>query len=157
MVVARPEVEVGAELEVAVTVRAEIAVSHLPMTLRFDPKRLEVVKVTQGPFLGGEGAATLLSDRSRPGHLVLGPSRLGRVSGVSGQGEVARITFRPLLEGAARIRFSAAAALDETLADLAVERRGLELQVVPPGSLPPLERPQVGDRPDVERRPPERR
>lgn len=157
MAVARPEVEVGAELEVAVTVRAETAVSHLPMTLRFDPKRLEVVKVTQGPFLGGEGAATLLSDRSRPGHLVLGPSRLGRVRGVSGQGEVARITFRPLLEGAARIRFSAAAALDETLADLAVERRGLELQVVPPGSLPPLDRPQVGDRPDVERRPPERR
>jgi general secretion pathway protein D len=158
LVTARPVVEVGAEFDLVVTARAGVAVAHLPMTLRFDPARLEVVRVTQGPFLGGEGEATLLSDVSRPGYVVLGASRLGRRGGVSGEGAVAHITFRPLLEGAVRVRVAEAEALDEDLAELEVERGGVKLQVVPAGTLPPLglpERPEPPDRPPLERRPPD--
>ncbi len=147
----RPDVEVGAEVVVAVRAHADAAVSHLPITLRFDPGRLEVVAVNRGDFLGPTGVASVLSNTERPGHAVLAPSRLGQRPGVTGEGEVARIRFRALREGVARIRFADAAALDRDLGELAVARSGLELNVVPVGTLPPpereVERPAV-DRPD---------
>ncbi|MDH3521984.1 MAG: cohesin domain-containing protein [Acidobacteriota bacterium] len=150
----RAEVEVGAEVEVVVRAQAAAAVSHLPMTLRFDPGRLEVVAVDRGDFLGPQSVASLLSDITRPGHVMLGPSRLGDRPGVAGEGDVARIRFRPLREGEARIRFADAAALDRELGEMAVAREGLALHVVPAGTLPPDERewePPVVDRPGVDR------
>jgi general secretion pathway protein D len=150
LAVQRPEVEVGVEFEVAVRAAADTAVSHLPITLRFDPGRLEVVAVTRGDFLGPAKIASVLSNTARPGHVVLAPSRLGQRPGVAGEGVVARIRFRPLREGAARIRFADAAALDRDLGEIAVARRGIELDVVPAGTLPPPER-EV-ERPAVDRR-----
>ena len=130
--------EVGSEVEVSVFARARTPVSHLPMTVRFDATRLELVRIVPGAFLGSPDAARILSDRSRPGHIVLGPSRLGEVPGVSGEGVVASLIFRPLAEGSTRVRFSEAQALDADLEPVALRRAGLLLNVVPQGSLPPL-------------------
>ena len=46
---------------------------------------------------------------------MLGASRLGEVPGVTGQGTVARITFRAVRSGATRIDFSRSKALDAEL------------------------------------------
>jgi len=134
----RPEVEIGSDFELSIQANARTRVSHLPMTIRFDPARLELVRVTPGGFLGSEQVARVLADRSRAGEVVLGPSRLGQVPGVVGEGVVASLTFRPLVEGSTRVRFVEAQALDADLEAVPVKRAGIQLTVVPQGSLPPL-------------------
>ena len=46
-----------------------------------------------------------MSDAARPGALVIGASRLGKVAGVKGTGTVARITFRAVAAGASELGF----------------------------------------------------
>ncbi len=153
LVADRTSVEVGQEIEVRLEADAAVEISHLPTTLRFPGRRLEVVSAEIGAFLGPEGAARMLSDLARPGHVVLGPSRLGRRPGVSGSGVVAVVTFRALAEGEARIRFGDLEVLDPRLAEVEpVGRQGLTLDVVAAGTLPPpaddgLERPAPEERP----------
>lgn len=146
----RSEVEVESELEVVVRADTSVPISHLPMTLRFDPSRLEVIEVAAGPFLGAEHEARVISDASRRGHLVLGASRLGDRAGVGGSGEVVRITLRTLREGTAWIRFNDSTALDADLEEFRVAATGLQLNVVPAGTLPPPI--EVDERPEAARR-----
>jgi general secretion pathway protein D len=99
----------GDRFEILVQATAGQAISHLPLTLQFDPAVLAVEKVEAGDFLGKAGEAQMLSDFSRPGSLVLGASRLGQVPGIRGQGTVARITFRAVAAGQTRLGFTAKA------------------------------------------------
>jgi general secretion pathway protein D len=140
----------GQTVEVELRARALAPVSHLPVTLEFDPAVLAVQSVAAGPFLGGEGRAEVLSDASRPGRLVLGASRLGDVGGVAGEGVVARVVFRAKAAGDPALRFGSAKALDSSRAPLAVTARPADLSVAgeapPPGDRPaaPLERERPG-------------
>jgi hypothetical protein len=111
----RREAAPGEVFEVIVQAAAGRPVSHLPVTLTYDPALLAVQEVRPGAFLGGAGQAQVLADASRPGEIVLGASRMGEVPAVSGQGELARITFRAVARGTARIRFSRSQALDAAL------------------------------------------
>jgi general secretion pathway protein D len=156
LAVARREVEVGQEVEVTVRAETREPLAHLPMTLRFDPSKLEVLRVTPGDFMGSSDQFRLLSDASRPGYLVLGPSRLGRQPGVTGAGGVLTVVFRPLALGAARIRIVDLAALGADLQPVDLERSGLRLEVVAEGSLQPAtEARRDHDRETGRRRPPE--
>ena len=92
-------------------------VSHLPVTLRFDPRLLEVETVDQGGFLGPEKVAKILA-AARPGRMILGASRLGDVAGVSGTGVLATVRFRALAEGEAVVAFEKGKALDAELRPL---------------------------------------
>ncbi len=105
----------GQEFVVGVRVEAASPVSHLPVTLLYDPRRLEVVAVEEGDFLGGPGVAKVLSNASRPGRVVLGASRLGDVAGVTGSGVIARLTFRAQADGVAVVGFEKVKALDSEL------------------------------------------
>ena len=128
----RPGVEVGDLFEVRLEAIVARPVSHLPVVLEFDPAVLAVEAVEAGDFLGGADEATVLADRSQPGRLVIGASRLGDRPGVGGAGTVARIAFRALAPGNAAIRFARATAQDPTLtavAPLALE--GATLRVRP--------------------------
>lgn len=115
----RLEVAPGDRFEVRLEVAAGQPVSHMPLSLGFDPAVLAVEKVEAGDFLGGAGEAQVLSDTGRPGSLVLGASRLGQVPGVQGTGTVARITFRALKEGSTRVYFVTRKALDAALKPVA--------------------------------------
>ncbi|HEX2224659.1 MAG TPA: cohesin domain-containing protein [Thermoanaerobaculia bacterium] len=111
----RPSVAPGDTFEVRLEAEALREVSHLPLTLSFDPAVLAVEKVEAGEFLGGSDVAQALADTSKSGELVLGLSRLGQVPGVKGEGTLVRITFRALQEGAAEIGFTQSQALDWAL------------------------------------------
>lgn len=102
-----------------VTLRAEATqpVSHLPVTLRFDSRLLEVESVDEGRFLGPQNVAKILA-ASRPGRMILGASRLGNVAGVTGSGVLATIRFRALAEGEAVVAFEKSKALDAELKPL---------------------------------------
>ena len=108
----------------AVRVQADAGqpVSHLPLSLSFNPAVLAVEKVDAGDFLGGAGEAQVMSDAGRPGALVIGASRLGKVPGVTGRGTVAIITFRAVAAGSSELSFEGKA-LDSALRPVAVRTR----------------------------------
>jgi hypothetical protein len=118
----------GDTFEVRVQAEAGQPVSHLPLSLTFDPKVLAVEKVEAGDFLGPAGEAQVLSDAGRPGDLVIGASRLGKVAGVKGTGTVARVTFRAVAAGASELAFDGKA-LDASLQPMAVRTRPALVEV----------------------------
>jgi len=126
----RPRVAAGERLTVAVEAAAVRGVSHLPLTLTYDPAVLAFESAEAGDFLGGVGAggaqgeAQVMADASHPGKLVLGASRLGEASAVRGEGTVARVVFRALAPGPARIDFSHPEALDAALRPVLPLRTG---------------------------------
>ncbi len=131
----------GDTFEVRVQAEAGRAVSHLPLSLSFDPKVLEVERVDAGDFLGGTGQAQVMSDFGRPGSLVIGASRLGQVPGVKGKGTVARVVFRAVAQGRSDLAFEGKA-LDASLKPLAVRTRPARIEV--DGDAEP--RPRPGNR-----------
>jgi general secretion pathway protein D len=118
----------GDTFEVRVQADAGLPVSHLPLSLSFDPAVLSVEAVDPGDFLGAAGESQVLSDAGRAGALVIGASRLGQRPGVKGSGTVARITFRALAAGKTALGFEAKA-LDSGLRPVPLRSRAAVIQV----------------------------
>ncbi|HSF40542.1 MAG TPA: secretin N-terminal domain-containing protein [Thermoanaerobaculia bacterium] len=125
---ARLSVSPGDRFEIRVQAAAGQPVSHLPLSLRFNPAVLAVETVEAGDFLGKAGEAQMLSDSSRPGTLVLGASRLGQVPGIRGLGTVVRIVFRAVAAGQTRLGFEGKA-LDAGLHPVRVNARPAVVRV----------------------------
>ena len=123
----RLSVAPGDRFEVRVQADAAQPVSHLPLSLSFDPAVLAVEKVDAGDFLGGANEAQVMSD-VRPGAVVIGASRLGKIPGVKGRGTVARITFRAVAAGRSELGFDGKA-LDSALRPVAVRSRPALVEV----------------------------
>jgi general secretion pathway protein D len=113
----QPVVAPGDRFTVTLRVESTRPVSHLPVTLRFDRRLLEVESMDEGRFLGPEGVAKILA-ATRPGRMILGASRLGDVAGVTGAGVLVKVHFRALAEGDAVVAFEKGKALDPDLAPL---------------------------------------
>jgi general secretion pathway protein D len=150
------QVRAGETFDVVVEARALAPVSHLPLTLVYDPDLLAVEAVEKGDFLGDDAAAELLTDNSRAGQLMVGASRLGEVPGVAGAGDVAVVTFRALATGPARISFDDSRALDADLRPLGFVGRPVSVTVGEGASSPvtpelpssgPIEKAEEGDIP----------
>lgn len=109
------QVDPGETFQVRIDAVAVRPVSHLPLALTWDAKRLAIEKVEPGSFLGQPGTAQVLADGSHSGRLTVGASRLGDLPPISGEGTVATVTFRALAAGPARIGFGATQALDAAL------------------------------------------
>jgi general secretion pathway protein D len=125
---AKLTVDAGDRFEVRVQATAGQAVSHLPLSLQFDPAVLAVDKVEPGELLGGAGEAQVMSDAGRPGVLVIGASRLGKAQGVTGTGTVARIVFRAVGKGSTALALEGKA-LDAALKPLAVRSKPALVEV----------------------------
>lgn len=132
----------GDLFEVRIEASALAAVSHLPVTLSFDPAVLAIEKVEPGTFLGGEKEAKVLADFSRAGSLVLGASRLGQLPGVAGSGMLARVTFRAVARGATRLDFAERKALDAALKPVGTVRAWPAAIEVGDGLAPERAKPQ---------------
>jgi len=111
----RLEAQPGDTFTVRLEASAATPVSHLPLTLTFDPKVLVVDQVDAGGFLGDTGESQVLSDTSAAGRLVMGASRLGQVPGIVGDGLVAEISFRALAPGRSEVSFAQSVALGPDL------------------------------------------
>jgi general secretion pathway protein D len=126
------QVDRGETITVKVEAAAVRPVSHLPLELTWDPKRLKLETVVPGSFLGSPGSAQVLADGSRPGRLTVGASRLGDLPPISGEGTVATVTFRTLAVGPARIGFGATQSLDAALRPvLPLRTEAVTIQVRP--------------------------
>ena len=135
------QVEQGETFQVRIDAAALRPVSHLPLVLTWDAKRLAVEKVETGSFLGRPDMAQVLADGSRPGRLTVGASRLGDLPPISGEGTVATVTFRALAAGPARIGFGATQALDAALEPVLPLRTEVAKIVVRPRRGEGVERP----------------
>jgi general secretion pathway protein D len=137
----------GDRFEVRVQVEAGQPISHLPLSLTFEPAVLAIEKVEAGEFLGGSDEAQVMSDSGRPGALVIGASRLGKIAGVRGKGTVARITFRAVAAGSSEVAFEGKA-LDAALRPVAVRTRPalIEVEAEPEPRLPRGEASSLGRR-----------
>ena len=113
------EVGLADRFEVDLMVETTTPLSHLPVTVEFDPSRLAIEAVEPGGFLGGADAAQVVADTSTPGQVVLGASRVGDLPGVAGRGVVARLRFRALAPGAATVAFAAHRVMDKRLDEIA--------------------------------------
>ncbi len=121
----------GDSFEVDIFANSSSSLSHLPLEVSFDPEALVVVSVENGGFLGAPGEAVVLSDPSGVGRLTIGASRLGKRSGVSGEGVVARILFTAVRAGETDLQLIQAKAMNADLEPLDVSPEGLRLAIGP--------------------------
>jgi general secretion pathway protein D len=126
-----PSATIGEIFTVQLRAETERPVAHVPLTVRFDGALLEVVRVTGGDFLGGDGETVVLADHSQPGRIVLGASRLGQRGGVAGDGVVAEIQFRALNAGEATLSLENARVRDAGLQTMPVAVQGSRLTLLP--------------------------
>lgn len=120
----------GDRFTAAVRVETTVPVGHLPMTLIYDPERLDLLAVRAGDFLGSPQAADVAADTSTPGQIVLGASRKKGLAGVAGRGVLVELELRAKQAGSARIEIGAHRVMDPDLSPLAeVETGSLAVQV----------------------------
>ena len=74
------------------------------ITLNYDKDALKVEKVEAGGILGSD--AIFLENHEKPGTIIIGYSLKGKVSGITGEGSLAKITFSGIKEGTVQIQIT---------------------------------------------------
>lgn len=99
---------------------------------------VEVVGASSGTFLTGS-VSCLTKDFSSDGYYNIGISKLGNVSGDSGSGEMAKISFRAKTNGTADISFKSNTKIrDPALSEISVQPVGLSITIGTGENLPPV-------------------
>ncbi|MEW6102925.1 MAG: cohesin domain-containing protein [bacterium] len=83
--------------------------------LVFDPNLLRVINFSEGDFLKQDGSPTLFVGTITEGRLILGITRQGTVSGVSGSGTLASIVLKPKANGTTTLTLSSISLKNSTL------------------------------------------
>ncbi len=100
VVPANPNQTVGSTFQVAVTLANGRDVYSVPIQLQFNPAVLQLVNVDAGDFLSRDGQAVAIVHRDEGNGLVtISTSRPPNVTGVTGQGSVATLTFKAIGAG----------------------------------------------------------
>jgi general secretion pathway protein D len=87
---------VGSNFSVQLTMQSDEPIGSLPITVGFDSKVLEVVRVVEGDFLKQGGAQAVFSNQVDPkGQILMTGTRSGGEGGAAA-GTVATVTFRSL-------------------------------------------------------------
>jgi general secretion pathway protein D len=114
---------VGKTFTVQVKIDNGSNVFAIPFDINYDPNILEVTGLREGAYLKkGGGQTTFLNsiDKAR-GKITVGLTRLGRIGGVSGSGNVMSINFKALRRGTASLSFTNGKPMDAGLNALPVE------------------------------------
>jgi hypothetical protein len=112
----RAAYEVGERISVLVDILFAADVGHVPFHVGFDPGLLRFEYGEEGPFLSSDGnqSAFLAAGTNRGDTVVVGLSRLGRISGMSGDGGLCVLYFTAVGSGHATLRFSSATVRDSS-------------------------------------------
>ena len=110
----RLQAAAGSRIRLTLSILGADDVRRLPVTIRFDPKVIELVSVGLGSAWNDRPQPVLLHDASRPGELVVGLGQLDtNKGGISGVAELLELEFLALAPGNAGIvleRFAAISA-----------------------------------------------
>lgn len=102
------ELTVEGSLSVVVMISNATNVGHVPFHLVYDPQVLLFEYGEEGSFLGSDGAQTAFFAAASGGGgiVVVGLSRLGQTTGVSGAGDLCVLHFRAVGPGTTALAFS---------------------------------------------------
>ncbi len=102
------ELAVEGRLSVFVMISNATNVGHVPFHLVYDPRILQFEYGEEGSFLGSDGAQTAFfaAASGGGGTVVVGLSRLGQTSGVSGAGDLCVLHFTAVGPGTTSLAFS---------------------------------------------------
>ena len=94
----------------------------VPVEVNYDPKLLQVINVSNGPFLSQDGQTVALMHRDddTTGSLQINATRPPGATGVSGQGAVATLTFKAKAPGTSTLAISRGGARDPAMQALPV-------------------------------------
>ncbi len=94
----------------------------VPVEVNYDPKLLEVINVSNGPFLSQDGQTVALMHRDdeTTGSLQINATRPPGATGVSGQGAIATLTFKAKAPGTSTLAISRGGARDPAMQALPV-------------------------------------
>jgi general secretion pathway protein D len=100
----------GTTFAVNVSVTGAQNVYSIPAQVNYDPKTLELVNVSSGPFLSKDGQAVALVNRNDPmtGTLNVTATRPPGAGGVSGDGQVFTLTFMAKAAGQSNLTINRA-------------------------------------------------
>jgi general secretion pathway protein D len=90
------QVAVGSTVALAVMMQSTLAIDSVPLTLGFDNTKLQVLSVSEGPFLQQSGSPTSFSSRIDPnGQVVISDTTVSG-AGATASAVFATVTFRAL-------------------------------------------------------------
>ena len=110
---------VGSTFQVAVMLTNGRNVASVPLELKYDPRVLQLVNVDAGDFLSRDGKPVAIAHREDNGVITLSASRPSDGStGITGQGNVATLTFKAAAAGDSHLSLVKVGAKDATQANL---------------------------------------
>ena len=90
-----PVAAVGGTVTVSLVMQSTQAITSLPMTIGYDPTKLEVVNIAEGPFLRSGGSGTSFTSRLGSGQLTLSDVASSG-AGATAEAVYATVTFQAL-------------------------------------------------------------
>jgi hypothetical protein len=118
------EVPVGSTFNVNIVLVTNYSVFADEITLNFNPSILSVESITEGNFLGQDGASTfpVIKIDNNAGKAVCGFTRMGVDTGVTGTGNLAVVVFKAKAVGSSYINPSSIKIVDITLNTVPVNK-----------------------------------
>lgn len=114
MVPSSTEVVAGGPVSITVEISSATDVGHVPFHLTYDSRVLEFESGDEGSYLGSDGVQTAFFATASRNAVVVGLSRLGRIEGVSGGGDLCVLHFTAVGPGNAALGFSRAKVRDSS-------------------------------------------
>lgn len=114
------DVLINNSFSVEVNISTLSQVYAVDFTLVFDPNVIEVVGVVEGNFLKKDGASTypIINIKKTEGKIDFANTRFGTISGVTGDGTLAKIDFKAVKAGKSGIEFVKFIAVDPSLNEI---------------------------------------
>ncbi len=109
-ITAPQKAKVGDQFRVEVVVSEVTNLYNARFALEFDPALVDVVEVAEGPFLKKDGKPTTFTSKVNKdvGRIDINLGKAGEVSGGSGSGTLAIITFKAKMKGSVNMGFGGA-------------------------------------------------
>ncbi|PHV11017.1 secretion protein [Chitinimonas sp. BJB300] len=103
----------GRTIELQLRYQSDQAINGLPLTIGYDPKVLEIVKVEEGDFLKTKGE-TVFNAQVEPGQVVLN-TLLSSINGAKGEGLIATVTAKVLNADSGKTQLSLLSATPQSI------------------------------------------
>jgi hypothetical protein len=127
-------VDVGSFFDVFVNISSVSDLYAFQFDIGFDPAILSAIDVTEGPFLPSGGTTSFFPgfiDNAAGTISFTADTLIGAISGVSGDGTLATLSFHAFALGTSPVDLSNVILLDSTLADISFDTVGASVNVVP--------------------------
>ena len=119
---------VGGTFQVSVMLTNGANIASVPLQMQYNPAVLQLVNVDAGDFLSKDGQPVALAHRDEGNGLVtLTASRPPGVAGITGQGNVATLTFKAIAPGDSRLSLTKVGAM--TAAQVSLPTTGSEATI----------------------------